>query len=234
MSTKPPGDISQDLKTSALFYHRHPRPGKLEIQPTKPLGNQRDLALAYSPGVAAASRGHRRRSRRGREPHIPPEPRRRDLQRDGGAGTWRHRTAGVEARDGGQGCPVQEIRRHRRVRHRGGGEGGRQARRGDRRPRADLRGHQSRGHQGAGMLRGRGAAEGPDGHPGLPRRSARHGHHRRRGRHQRAGTRRQAHRGREDRHLRRRRGRSGLPQSPRLARRQAREHLGHGHRGRRL
>ena len=55
MSTKPPGDISQDLKTSALFYHRQPRPGKLEIQPTKPLGNQRDLALAYSPGVAAAS-----------------------------------------------------------------------------------------------------------------------------------------------------------------------------------
>src|SRR6195256_392154 len=31
-----------------------PKPGKLEIQPTKPLGNQRDLALAYSPGVAAA------------------------------------------------------------------------------------------------------------------------------------------------------------------------------------
>jgi len=48
------GDVSQDLKTGALFYHRHPRPGKLEIQPTKPLGNQRDLALAYSPGVAAA------------------------------------------------------------------------------------------------------------------------------------------------------------------------------------
>jgi malate dehydrogenase (oxaloacetate-decarboxylating)(NADP+) len=46
-------NISQDLKSGALFYHRHPRPGKLEIQPTKPLGNQRDLALAYSPGVAA-------------------------------------------------------------------------------------------------------------------------------------------------------------------------------------
>ena len=46
-------NISQDLKTGAIFYHRHPRPGKLEIQPTKPLGNQRDLALAYSPGVAA-------------------------------------------------------------------------------------------------------------------------------------------------------------------------------------
>ncbi|QFU16272.1 NADP-dependent malic enzyme [Microvirga thermotolerans] len=46
-------NISQDLKTGAIFYHRNPRPGKLEIQPTKPLGNQRDLALAYSPGVAA-------------------------------------------------------------------------------------------------------------------------------------------------------------------------------------
>src|SRR3546814_8698343 len=42
-----------DLDEQALFFHRHPRPGKLEIQPTKPLGNQRDLALAYSPGVAA-------------------------------------------------------------------------------------------------------------------------------------------------------------------------------------
>ena len=46
--------ISDDLKASALSYHRSPRPGKLEIQPTKPLGNQRDLALAYTPGVAAA------------------------------------------------------------------------------------------------------------------------------------------------------------------------------------
>src|SRR3954467_428781 len=48
------GDASQDLRSDALFYHRNPRPGKLEIQATKPLGNQRDLALAYSPGVAAA------------------------------------------------------------------------------------------------------------------------------------------------------------------------------------
>ncbi len=47
-------NISDDLKSGALVYHRLPKPGKLEIQPTKPLGNQRDLALAYSPGVAAA------------------------------------------------------------------------------------------------------------------------------------------------------------------------------------
>ncbi len=42
-----------DFEEAALFFHKHPTPGKLEIQATKPLGNQRDLALAYSPGVAA-------------------------------------------------------------------------------------------------------------------------------------------------------------------------------------
>ena len=46
--------MSDDLRSGALVYHRLPRPGKLEIAATKPLGNQRDLALAYSPGVAAA------------------------------------------------------------------------------------------------------------------------------------------------------------------------------------
>lgn len=44
----------ETIKDSALHYHRYPKPGKLEITATKPLGNQRDLALAYSPGVAAA------------------------------------------------------------------------------------------------------------------------------------------------------------------------------------
>ena len=46
--------MTPDLASSALNYHRSPRPGKLEIQATKPLGTQHDLALAYSPGVAAA------------------------------------------------------------------------------------------------------------------------------------------------------------------------------------
>ncbi|MGV8830695.1 MAG: NADP-dependent malic enzyme [Devosia sp.] len=41
------------LRDAALHFHEFPKPGKLEIQATKPLGNQRDLALAYSPGVAA-------------------------------------------------------------------------------------------------------------------------------------------------------------------------------------
>ena len=47
-------NVTQDLRADALHYHRSPRPGKIEIKATKPLGTQRDLALAYTPGVAAA------------------------------------------------------------------------------------------------------------------------------------------------------------------------------------
>ena len=43
-----------DLKKSALDYHRHPTPGKIEVAATKSLITQRDLGLAYTPGVAAA------------------------------------------------------------------------------------------------------------------------------------------------------------------------------------
>ena len=39
-------------REDALDYHRRGRPGKIAVVPTKPLTNQRDLALAYSPGVA--------------------------------------------------------------------------------------------------------------------------------------------------------------------------------------
>lgn len=46
--------VAQTLKEAALEYHRYPRPGKLEIAATKTMSNQRDLALAYSPGVAFA------------------------------------------------------------------------------------------------------------------------------------------------------------------------------------
>jgi malate dehydrogenase (oxaloacetate-decarboxylating)(NADP+) len=42
----------RDFKESAIRYHTHPTPGKLAIRPTKPLANKRDLARAYSPGVA--------------------------------------------------------------------------------------------------------------------------------------------------------------------------------------
>jgi len=45
--------MDEDFRKSALAYHRSPRPGKLSVEPTKRMANQRDLALAYSPGVAA-------------------------------------------------------------------------------------------------------------------------------------------------------------------------------------
>ena len=45
---------NQSLRQAALYYHEHPKPGKLEIRATKPMANGRDLARAYSPGVAEA------------------------------------------------------------------------------------------------------------------------------------------------------------------------------------
>ncbi|RZT92942.1 malate dehydrogenase (oxaloacetate-decarboxylating)(NADP+) [Advenella incenata] len=46
--------MSHDRNKLALDYHAYPTPGKISVTPTKPLANQDDLSLAYSPGVAAA------------------------------------------------------------------------------------------------------------------------------------------------------------------------------------
>ncbi|WP_348944832.1 NADP-dependent malic enzyme [Chitinibacter sp. FCG-7] len=46
--------MDEELRKKALEYHRFPKPGKIQVVPTKGLASQRDLALAYSPGVAAA------------------------------------------------------------------------------------------------------------------------------------------------------------------------------------
>ncbi len=46
--------MAEDLKDAALYYHETPVPGKLAVVPTKPMVTQRDLSLAYSPGVAYA------------------------------------------------------------------------------------------------------------------------------------------------------------------------------------
>lgn len=46
--------MDEQLKQAALAYHQNPKPGKISVTPTKPLSNQLDLSLAYSPGVAAA------------------------------------------------------------------------------------------------------------------------------------------------------------------------------------
>ncbi len=48
--------MADKLDQEALNYHRLPTPGKVSVVPTKPLANQHDLSLAYSPGVAAASK----------------------------------------------------------------------------------------------------------------------------------------------------------------------------------
>lgn len=45
--------MDEQFKLSALDFHQFPAPGKIQVSPTKPLATQRDLALAYSPGVAA-------------------------------------------------------------------------------------------------------------------------------------------------------------------------------------
>ncbi|QJR10479.1 NADP-dependent malic enzyme [Usitatibacter rugosus] len=45
--------MHEDIRKAALEYHRSPVAGKIEVAPTKPLATQRDLALAYTPGVAA-------------------------------------------------------------------------------------------------------------------------------------------------------------------------------------
>ena len=47
--------MADKLDQEALDYHRYPTPGKVAVIATKPLANQYDLSLAYSPGVAAAS-----------------------------------------------------------------------------------------------------------------------------------------------------------------------------------
>src|SRR5215210_5374214 len=45
-----------DKRDAALEYHERGRPGKIAVVPTKPVGTQRDLSLAYSPGVAEPCR----------------------------------------------------------------------------------------------------------------------------------------------------------------------------------
>ena len=123
---------------------RSPRPSSSPTSATS--------ALAYTPGVAAACDEIVRDPRRGAQPHRARQPGRRRHQRHGGARPRRDRPAGREAGDGRQGGAVQEVRRHRLLRHRDRRARPRQAGRHHRRARADVRRHQPRGHQGARVL----------------------------------------------------------------------------------
>ena len=179
-------------------------------------------------------RRDRRRPRRSAQPHRARQPDRRDHQRHRGARPGRDRPARRQAGDGRQVGAVQEVRRHRLLRHRDRGARPRQAGRHHLRARADVRRHQPRGHQGARVLHRREEMPRAHAHPGVPRRPARHGDHRRRGDPQRPARGRQGTARRQARLLRRGRGGAGVPRPARVARHQAREHLGVGHRRRRL
>ncbi len=109
---------ANELKQAALDYHRLQPHGKIKVSATKPMVTQRDLALAYSPGVAVRLRGDRRRPQCGQRAHRARQPGGGDHQRHRGARPGRHRPAGRQAGDGRQGRAVPEVRRHRRVRHR--------------------------------------------------------------------------------------------------------------------
>ena len=189
------------------------RPGKIEIVPTKPMATQRDLSLAYSPGRRRARAGHRRGPVARLRLHRQGQPRRRDLQRHRDPRARQSRRAGLEAGDGGQGGAVQALRRHGFHRHRGRYRGSRRVHQRGALSRPLLRRHQPRGHQGAGMLHHRGAAARADGHPGLPRRPARHRDHRRRGHAQRHAAHRPRHQDDQARLQRRGRGGHRLPRA---------------------
>jgi malate dehydrogenase (oxaloacetate-decarboxylating)(NADP+) len=80
MSGERQHDDGAELSAAALEYHTLPTPGKISVVPTKGLTNQRDLALAYSPGVAAAC-GRSSPIRRRRAADRARQSRRRGHQR---------------------------------------------------------------------------------------------------------------------------------------------------------
>ena len=94
--------MSSDLREAALEYHRFPTPGKISVTPTKPMVTQRDLALAYSPGVAAACEAIVA-DPAGRRLHRARQSGRGHHQRHRRARPGQHRPAGRQAGDGGQG-----------------------------------------------------------------------------------------------------------------------------------
>ncbi len=179
MAAKPPKANHRPTFTDqeALLFHSHPRPGKLEVVATKPMATQRDLSLAYSPGVAVPVLAI-----------AEDEALAFDYTTKGNfvavitngtaiLGLGNLGRAGGQARDGRQGGAVQALRRHRLHRSRnivGRPQRDHQLRQG---AGQELGRHQSRGHQGARVLHRRAAAARIARHSGVPRRPARHRHH---------------------------------------------------------
>ena len=103
--------MDEDFRKAALDYHRLPRPGKLSVEPTKRMASQRDLALAYSPGVAAACEAIAADPDSGARLYRARQSRRGGLERHRGARPRQYRAARGQAGDGGQGGALQEVRR---------------------------------------------------------------------------------------------------------------------------
>jgi malate dehydrogenase (oxaloacetate-decarboxylating)(NADP+) len=101
----------------------HGRPGKLEITPTKPMATQRDLSLAYSPGVAVPVQAIAEDPGRAFDYTTRGQHGGGDLQRHGDPRPRQSRRARLQAGDGRQGGAVQALRRRRfdrsRSRYRG-------------------------------------------------------------------------------------------------------------------
>ena len=216
---RPPGPTRPTFTDQeALQFHSSGRPGKLEVVATKPMATQRDLSLAYSPGVAVPVLA------------IAEDPSRAyDYTVKGNfvavitngtaiLGLGNRGALGGKAGDGRQGGAVQALRRHRLHRSRSL----------HRRPgrvhqlralsRRRLGRHQSRRHQGAGVLHHRTAPARAARHSRLPRRPARHRHHFRGRLDQRARPDRARHQEHQARVQRRRCCRHRLPRTAQVAR----------------
>ena len=148
--------------------------GKIEMRSKVPLRNRDDLSMAYTPGVgrvAMAIAGNRR----GRAPpDHQAELGGRGHRRLGRARPGQYRSLRRAAGHGGQGGPVQAVRRHRRLADLPGQPGHRRDRPRGTADRARVRRHQPGGHQRAALLRGGAPAARAARHPGVPRRPARH------------------------------------------------------------
>ena len=161
-----------------LLFHSQGRPGKLEVVATKPMATQRDLSLAYSPGVAVPVLAI-----------AEDESLAYDYTTKGNfVAVITNGTAilGLGNRGALAAKPVMEgkavlFKRFADIdfdRSRGLDRGSRRVHQLRQASRQELGRHQSRGHQGAGVLHHRAAAARAARHSGVPRRPARHRHHR--------------------------------------------------------
>ena len=215
-------------------FPRHGPPGQAGDQPDQADGDAARPVARLFAGRRRAGAGHRRGPVQRLRLHHPRQHGRRHLQRHGDPRPRQSRRAGLQAGDGRQGGAVQALRRRRFHRPRGRHRGRRRVHQLRALPRPLLRRHQSRGHQGAGLLHHRAAAARADGHPGLPRRPARHRDHRRRRPDQRAGAHRPRHEDDEARLQRRRLGRHRLHRADQGDGLHARKRHPVRHQGRRL